>query len=76
MNIKLRQIGNSLGFSLPKDALLKAGFSLDDEYDIDVSDGAIVILRKGPSNKTWKFSNQPLNDESRAWIENELGQPQ
>lgn len=72
MNIKLRQIGNSLGFSIPKDALIKAGFSLDDEYDIDVSEGAIVLLKRVPDNKLWKFTDSPLSKENEDWIKSEL----
>lgn len=72
MKIKLRQIGNSFGFSLPKEALIKAGFSIDDDYDIDVSDGAIVILKKAPENKLWRFTDSKLASEDEEWIESEL----
>lgn len=68
----MRQIGNSFGFSLPKSALIEAGFSLDDEYEIDVSDGAIVILKKSSKNSTWRFTDSPLDEESREWIESEI----
>lgn len=72
MKIKLRPIGNSLGFCLPKDALAQAGFDQDDDYEIEVSDGAIVILKKGPSSKTWKFTDAPLSPEAKEWLQSEM----
>lgn len=72
MTLKLRAIGNSMGFSLPKSALTEAGFDQDGEYEILVSDGAISIVRKGPSSSTWKFTDTPLSTEHREWIEREL----
>lgn len=72
MKIKLRQIGNSFGFCLPKDALAEAGFDQDDDYEIEVSAGAIVILKKGPSSRTWKFTDSPLSSEAEDWLKSEL----
>ena len=72
MSIKLRAIGNSMGFSLPKSALIEAGFDQDGDYELLVSEGAISIVRKGPASSTWKFTDAPLTDEYREWIEREL----
>jgi len=72
LSLKLRAIGNSMGFSLPKAALSEAGFDQDGEYELLVSEGAISIVRKGPSSSTWKFTDAPLTDEHREWIEREL----
>jgi len=54
LSLKLRAIGNSMGFSLPKAALSEAGFDQDGEYELLVSDGAVSLerahrLRRGSS---------------------------
>ena len=70
--LKLRPIGNSLGFSLPKAALREAGFDQDGEYELLVEEGAISIVKKQDSNKRWSFVDAPLSDENRKWIEGQL----
>lgn len=70
--LKLRPIGNSLGFSLPKAALREAGFDQDGEYEILVCDGAISIVKKQEAASKWSFVDAPLSDENRKWIEGVL----
>ena len=70
--IKLRAIGNSLGFSLPKAALREAGFDQDAEYELIVEDGAISIVKKQGPASSWSFVDSPLSEENREWIEGQL----
>lgn len=53
--MKLRKVGNSLGLTFPKDVLNKAGITGDDELEVSVVRGEIV-LRKAKGGAVVEFN--------------------
>ena len=70
--MKLRHIGSSQGFVIPKTQLTKAGFSQEDEYEVIVSNNCISIIKRKPHHSKWKFDNPKLSKEDKAWLSAEL----
>ena len=70
MRTSLRKIGNSQGVLIPKPMLIQAG--LEDEIDIDVEDGAVVLRAPRPANPraAWSAAAQLLaasGDDTQVW---------
>ena len=70
MRTSLRKIGNSQGVLIPKLMLLQAG--LEDEIDIDIEDGALVLRAPRPENPrtAWAAAAQLLaasGDDAQVW---------
>ena len=60
MKAKLVQIGNSRGIRLPKPMIEEA--KLNDEVDIHVREGAIVITSTRPARSGWAEAAKQLHD--------------
>jgi antitoxin MazE len=60
MKAKLIQIGNSRGVRLPKPLLIEA--RLDEEVDIQVRDGSIIISSLKPPRTGWEESARRIHD--------------
>jgi antitoxin MazE len=63
MKAKLVQIGNSRGIRLPKPLIEEA--RLNDEVDIHVQDGAIVITSTSSPRMGWATSAKKLHDQKQ-----------
>jgi antitoxin component of MazEF toxin-antitoxin module len=74
--LKLRDIGTSQGFVIPKSELLKAGFSKDDEFEILVKENSISILKRRPHHSKWTFPEPKIPDDESAWVDTDLGENQ
>lgn len=74
MATKLSKVGNSFSVRIPKEKLLKAGFSNDDELEIIEKKGVLLILKKIPHHSKWKFEGDTsLTEEDRIWLESDFG---
>jgi antitoxin MazE len=62
MKAKLIQIGNSRGVRLPKPLIKEAG--LEDDVDISLRDGGIVIRSMGKARSGWKEAARKLHDRN------------
>lgn len=62
MKIRLIQIGNSRGVRLPKPVIEEAG--LDDEVELQVRDGAIVIRPLRAPRSGWADAARALRESS------------
>ena len=60
MKAKLVQIGNSRGIRLPKPMIEEA--RLNDEVDIHVSEGAIIITSRPTRRSGWAEAAKQLHD--------------
>ena len=60
MKAKLVQIGNSRGIRLPKPMIEEA--KLNDEVDIHVTEGAIVITSSPTARRGWAEAAKQLHD--------------
>jgi len=58
MKAKIVRIGNSRGIRLPKPLIEQAG--LDDEVELEIRDGEIVISRVGRPRQGWAEAAQSL----------------
>ncbi len=74
--LKLRDIGTSQGFVIPKSQLLKAGFSKDDEFEILVKENSISILKRRPHHSKWTFPEPKIPDDESIWVDIDLGENQ
>lgn len=72
--IKLRDIGTSQGFVIPKSELTKAGFSKDDEFEILVKENSISILKRKPHHSKWSFPEPKLPEDESTWVDSDLGE--
>jgi antitoxin MazE len=57
MHVTIRKIGNSHGIVIPKPMLLEAG--LDDEAELTVEDGALVLRRGARSARQGWAARRP-----------------
>jgi len=64
MKAKLVQIGNSRGIRLPKPIIEEA--QLNDEVDIHVKEGAIVITSIRMPRSGWAVSAKKLHDQEQG----------
>lgn len=71
--VKLRSIGSSQGFVIPKAQLSKAGFSPDDEYELIASQRCISIIQRQPHHSKWIFKDPELSPYDQEWIDADLG---
>ena len=62
MKAKLVQIGNSRGVRLPKPMIEEAG--LNDDVDIHVVEGSIVITSNVKPRRSWADSAKRLHDQN------------
>lgn len=62
MKIRLVQIGNSRGVRLPKPVIEEAG--LDDEVELQVRDGAVIIRALRDPRSGWEDAAQELRSNS------------
>jgi antitoxin MazE len=62
MKAKLIHIGNSRGVRLPKPLITEA--RLDDEVDIQVRDGSIIISSMKPPRIGWEESARLIHDRN------------
>jgi antitoxin MazE len=60
MKAKLVQIGNSRGIRLPKPMIVEA--KLNDEVDIHVKEGAIIITSSSTRRSGWAKAAKQLHD--------------
>lgn len=74
--LKLRDIGTSQGFVIPKSELNKAGFSKDDEFEILVKENSISILKRKPHHSKWSFPEPKLPEDDQSWVDADLGEDQ
>lgn len=72
--LKLRDIGTSQGFVIPKSELIKAGFSKDDEFEILVKENSISILKRRPHHSKWSFPEPTLPEDESSWVDIDLGE--
>lgn len=62
MKTRLVQIGNSRGVRLPKPMIEEAG--LDDEVELQVRDGAVIIKALRDSRSGWEDAAKELRNSS------------
>ena len=62
MKIRLVQIGNSRGVRLPKPVIEEAG--LDDEVELQVRDGAVIIRALRDPRSGWEDAAEELRSRS------------
>jgi antitoxin MazE len=62
MKTRLVQIGNSRGVRLPKPMIEEAG--LDDEVELQVRDGAVIIKALRDSRSGWEDAAKELRNKS------------
>ena len=62
MKTRLVQIGNSRGVRLPKPMIEEAG--LDDEVELQVRDGAVIIKAVRDSRSGWEDAAKDLRNSS------------
>lgn len=74
--LKLRDIGTSQGFVIPKSELTKAGFSKEDEFEILVKENSISILKRKPHHSKWSFPDPKLPEDESIWVDTDLGENQ
>lgn len=74
--LKLRDIGTSQGFVIPKSELIKAGFSKEDEFEILVKENSISILKRRPHHSKWSFPDPKLSEKEQSWVDADLGEDQ
>tara|TARA_B100001971_G_C18268046_1_gene596734 strand:+ start:179359 stop:179595 length:237 start_codon:yes stop_codon:yes gene_type:complete len=73
--IKLSKIGNSQGFTLPKELLERGNFKLGDELEIHLYNGRLIIFKKPQHHTEMSFEdNNNLDKEDREWIDSDLGE--
>lgn len=70
--MKLRKIGNSLGLTFPKDVLNKAGITGNDELEVSVLHGEIV-LRKAKGGAVVEFSKAEVVALATGEFESKAG---
>lgn len=74
MQAQIRAWGNSQGIRLPKDILLRAGISLNDILDVQVSEG-VIKLEKPFRHKSLEERAQLYNGELNLDGEFDWGEP-
>ena len=73
--IKLTKIGNSQGFTIPKDILNKGNFDLGDELEVHVHNGRLIIFKKPQHHSQMKFEGDTkLSQEDKDWLDADLGE--
>ena len=73
--IKLTKIGNSQGFTIPKEILNKGNFDLGDELEVQVHNGRLIIFKKPLHHSEMKFEgNVDLEKEDSEWVDADLGE--
>lgn len=70
--LKLRNIGSSQGFVIPKHDLSIAGFSQNDEFELIVSENSISIIKRRPHHSEWQFKSPKLSKADLEWVEANL----
>lgn len=69
--VKIRKIGNSLGFIIPKELQEAMNASEGDLLDlVKIGDGELLLKSHLPHHSQWSFDNIELQDE-KDWIESE-----
>ena len=64
--IKITKIGNSQGFTLPKDLLKKANFKLGDVLEVSLYNGKLIIFKAKPHHSKMKFEDRITADMKTA----------
>lgn len=71
--IKLTKVGNSQGFTIPKEILDKADFNLGDQLEVHHINGKLIIFKKPAHHTEMKFEG--AQDQSEIdWAEADLGE--
>lgn len=71
--VKLTKIGNSQGFTIPKDIIEKGHFSIGDDLEIVLYKGRLILFKKPPHHSEMKFEGA-VENEDIDWADAELGE--
>jgi antitoxin component of MazEF toxin-antitoxin module len=71
--IKLTKIGNSQGFTIPKEILEKSDFSIGDSLEAHIHNGRLILFKKPLHHSEMKFEG-PQSKEELEWADADLGE--
>lgn len=69
--IKLTKIGNSQGFTIPKEILEKGNFSIGDFLEAHIHNGRLILFKKPLHHSEMKFEGQQ-DKEDLEWANADL----
>lgn len=71
--IKLTKIGNSQGFTIPKDMIEKSSFELGESLEVHLHNGRFIIFKKPPHHSEMIFKGKQEQEEI-DWADAYLGE--
>lgn len=71
--IKLTKIGNSQGFTIPKDMIEKSSFELGESLEAHLHNGRFIIFRK-PLHHSKMVFKEEQEKEDIEWADADLGE--
>lgn len=72
--VKITKIGNSQGFTIPKDLLEKGNFKLGDILEATLYNGKLIIFKAKPHHSKMKFVDPKLSNEDKVWADEDFGE--
>lgn len=71
--VKITKIGNSQGFTIPKELMEKGNFSIGDILEATVFNEKIILFKKPLHHSQMTFEDSD-DDIDKEWIDADLGE--